>query len=188
MTRLSQSFRAIVEYIDLGEPVENATHVSLSNVFNAIQFQLTGEIARHGATVMIDPNLPIVQGHRKRIERMFFEILKNAVMYGAPEVEPHIVRISSNFDQHTTFIAIEDCGPGLPTTMSSYAFQPFSRGFGDLTDEQTGVGLALAHRIAEGHRWGLTLQERKNRFRVVVAIPPLTSVEQNGHPLQEGKK
>jgi PAS domain S-box-containing protein len=170
MSRLSRTFRSVVEYNDFGAEVEETTRISTNNMIEAVLLSLSKLIAQHGATIIVDPNLPILTGHRKRVQRMFLEVIKNAVIYGSPDQSDHVIRVYPETGEGIQYIIVEDRGPGIPDSVAHHIFQPFARSHDDLKEDQTGVGLALAHRIAQAHGWGITVELSQGNCRIVFSI------------------
>jgi len=73
---------------------------------------------------------------RSRMERVFFNLISNAV-----EAMPHggKIRISARTADHCVLIAVEDTGPGIPAGIRDRLFEPFVT-----TGKKHGLGLGLA--------------------------------------------
>ena len=83
------------------------------------------------------------------MERVFTNLIENAVRYGRPDVRPKI-KIDGWRRQGRTYFAIEDNGIGVDTQYADLIFEPFKRIKADLTDGN-GIGLSLVKSIIESH-------------------------------------
>jgi signal transduction histidine kinase len=104
-----------------------------------------------------------------RLERVFSELLDNAVRFGANR--PIEVVLCRDDDQAE--VTIRDHGVGIPADRQGAVFSPFERAapaqhFGGL-----GLGLYLARSIVEAHGGTITLTSRVGQGTTVVVRLPL---------------
>ncbi|HET7556731.1 MAG TPA: HAMP domain-containing sensor histidine kinase [Rhodanobacteraceae bacterium] len=104
-----------------------------------------GEIASDAA-----PGTFSVRGDPTALRRMFTELLRNAFDHGANRVEIHAVR-----EGDSLHIRVSDNGPGIQPVHLPRVFDPF---FSTKRDQHSGVGLAIARRIAQAHGGDLTVE------------------------------
>lgn len=91
-----------------------------------------------------------MQGDPTALRRMFIELLRNAFDHGANRIEIHATRADGSLR-----IRIADNGPGIQPVHLARVFDPF---FSTKRDQHSGVGLAIAQRIAQAHGGGLTAE------------------------------
>jgi signal transduction histidine kinase len=113
-------------------------------------------------------NLPAT-GDAGHLERLFRNIIDNAVRYAASRVV-----ITATADGQVARVQIDDDGPGIPAADRSRVFDRFVRL--DSSRERgtgtTGLGLAIAREIALAHHGEITLTERPGGgTRAVVTLP-----------------
>ena len=91
--------------------------------------------------------------------------------------------IAARRDQAMLEIRVEDEGPGVPEEAREAIFRrfhsvrPSSEGFG----EHSGLGLAIARTIVDGHQGEITVEQREDRSsgaRFVVRLPLVPEVPQ----------
>jgi signal transduction histidine kinase len=110
-----------------------------------------------------------VMGDRGHLERLFRNLIDNAMRYAAS-----CVVITATPDGGRARIEIDDDGPGIPAADRIRVFDRFVRL--DTSRERgtgtTGLGLAIAREIALAHDGGITLLERPGGgTRAVVTLP-----------------
>lgn len=101
----------------------------------------------------LDPPALRVQGHAGLLVRLLHALYENAIQASAPR-PPRIVTRARSVGGRVV-IEVSDDGPGVPADVASRVFDPLvtARTGG------TGLGLALAKRIAEGHGGTIVLVE-----------------------------
>lgn len=111
--------------------------------------------------VTADPDVPPILGDSAALRRLFMEILGNAFDFGAGRVQVTMEQDSEGF---ALWIGFHDDGPGVEVP-AARAFEPF---FSTRPDQHSGLGLALATRIASAHggRVGLSDTDRGALFWV----------------------
>lgn len=88
-----------------------------------------------------------VMGERNRLERIFFNLLQNAIRHSPRNSQ---IRVSITRDAEGVFVAVDDCGSGISPDVAPQLFEKFVRGKGQ--SGKAGLGLYFC-RIAV-HQWG----------------------------------
>jgi signal transduction histidine kinase len=111
--------------------------------------------------VIAEHPLPAVAGDHDALRRLFMEILGNAFDFGAGRVR---VTMEQDGEGYALWIGFHDDGPGV-SAPAARVFEPF---FSTRPDEHSGLGLALAARIAAAHggRVGMSDADRGALFWV----------------------
>lgn len=111
----------------------------------------------HGVRILLEPMAQIDAWiDARKIERAIYNLLLNAcqaarLASGTPEI-----RIALEETGEQIGVLIVDNGPGVPDTVRASLFEPFvSAG----KPSGTGLGLTLAHKIAQEHGGGVGLEE-----------------------------
>lgn len=109
--------------------------------------------------VTAEQGLPTISGDPAALRRLFMEILGNAFDFGAGRVQ---VTLEQDGEGYALWIGFHDDGPGV-TAPAARIFEPF---FSTQPDKHSGLGLALATRIAAAHggRVGLSETDRGALF------------------------
>lgn len=114
-----------------------------------------------------------VAGDASRLERVFHNLLDNAVSFSPPGASIEVV-VSG--DDETVEIAVSDRGSGIPATERERVFERFHsvRPAGEEFGQHSGLGLAIARTIAEAHFGSLVASARRDDetgARLVVSLP-----------------
>jgi signal transduction histidine kinase len=107
-------------------------------------------VTERGAIVEVG-ELPVLRADAGQLQRVFLNLLGNAIKYTAPGVAPH-VRVIGRSTAEEAEIAVADNGIGIDPGQVERAFEMFARLPGRAAHYQgTGLGLAISRRIVERH-------------------------------------
>ncbi|KQM18153.1 histidine kinase [Sphingomonas sp. Leaf24] len=115
----------------------------------------------------------VVHGEGARLERVFANLIDNAISFSPPGGE---VRIGGGNDGDLVEIEIVDDGPGVPPEQREAVFRRFHsvRPGGEAFGQHSGLGLAIARTIVEGHGGMIAAESRRDSregARFVVQLP-----------------
>lgn len=102
---------------------------------------------RRRASVVVEP-LPMVLADRRRLKEMLAVLLSNALQYGHPDRPPE-VRVTGRLDGDEALIGVTDNGIGIDPRFADQVFDVFKRLQPRDGDSGTGMGLAIARKMAE---------------------------------------
>ncbi|SFW50598.1 Signal transduction histidine kinase [Sinomicrobium oceani] len=107
------------------------------------------------------------------IKKILSNLFSNAVKYSKS-------RVKVSLEQHETkfSIQVENDGPVIPAPLKKRIFEPFFRLPGDAGNTGTGIGLSLAHSLAELHGGTLYIDENKQSVNAFVLEVPLHQAEE----------
>ncbi|HVA59573.1 MAG TPA: ATP-binding protein [Mycobacteriales bacterium] len=101
----------------------------------------------------------LVQADRQRLKQILLNLVSNAIKYNRPGGTVAVSCRQNGEDRLA--IAVTDTGPGIAAENMQRLFVPFDRlGAEQTAVEGTGIGLALAHRLAEAMGGSLTAESR----------------------------
>jgi len=148
----AQLTRTRFEPIDLGEMIENLLASREASGVNK---------GREIAFARPRRGVAMVLGEGTRLERVINNLLDNAISFSP---ENGLVQIFATRTQDTINLRIADQGPGVPESEREAIFRrfhtvrPLDEGFG----EHSGLGLAIARTIIEGHQGRITVHDRED--------------------------
>jgi len=99
-----------------------------------------------------DESVPRALVDSRKVEQVLNNLISNAIHYSYPETTIE-VRVRYAQDEGTAIICVGDEGPGIAPEDVGNLFKPFGRAKSVSTggEKSTGLGLAIARRIIEGH-------------------------------------
>ncbi len=139
----------LLELSRIGRLINTPEHVPFGELAaDAVQL-VSGQLEmRNGATITIQPDLPMVYGDRTRLMEVLQNLLDNALKFMGDQPQPRIV-IGAQQQNGAPVFFVQDNGLGIPAPYQEQIFGLFDRL--DPTVEGTGIGLALVKRIIEVH-------------------------------------
>lgn len=169
----AQLAKANFEPIDMGDMIEQLLETRESRGADGT-VRIAFARPRKGITVILGEDI--------RIERVLTNLLDNAVSFSPPD---GVVEISATRSEDEVIIRISDQGPGIPPNERETVFRRFhsarpeSEGFG----KHSGLGLAIARTIIEGHHGSISVDDRDDGlpgacFRISLPVP------QSAEPVQ----
>jgi two-component system sensor histidine kinase KdpD len=149
--------RLIGNLLDLSRIEAGALHpradwVDLLDVISTALTHASRRDPRHRVRIDLDGELPLVLADAAQLERVFSNLIENALRFSPPN-EP--VRISGGTASGKVTIRVVDRGPGVPVSQRDAIFKAFHTG--DARDG-AGLGLAISKGFVEANGGELRLQ------------------------------
>ncbi|MEA2395544.1 MAG: hypothetical protein QOJ82_3435 [Solirubrobacteraceae bacterium] len=123
--------------------------VDAGAVVDAALRDLGPAVVECGATVEVG-ELPTVRADARQLQRVFQNLLANAIKFTAPDVAPRVVVSARPVDVDWE-LSVADNGIGIDAQQVDQAFEMFVRLDGRERFGGTGLGLAICRRIVERH-------------------------------------
>lgn len=111
---------------------------------------LKASIVEYEATVTFDDDLPTVMADVIQLERVFQNLISNAIKFRAPD-RPICVHVGATRKGDFWEFSIRDTGIGIDPDHFERIFQIFQRLHGTKKYEGTGIGLAVVKKTIENH-------------------------------------
>ena len=148
----------LLEFSRVGTTTEGFEATSLDAALDRALRVLAPTIEATGATVERAGELPAVWGDPSQLERLFVNLVGNALRYRHAERTPH-VRIEAETTGQTCRVTISDNGIGFEPEHAERIFKMFQRLHGrDEYGAGTGIGLSICERIVERHGGTITAE------------------------------
>ncbi len=160
--RLAHSIVDDLMSLARGEPA-HAEPILLFDVLVAARAEMEPDCAAWED--QIQPPGVKVRAHAGLATRLFHALYENAVHAASPK-KP-IIRTRCWQEDRLIVIEVADDGPGVPADIAPHIFDPLVTG----REGGSGLGLALARRIAAAHAGGLSLVPSESGATFRVALP-----------------
>jgi len=150
VTRMETLLSDLLSYTQIGTfvPIRETTDANEA-LSNALA-DLEGIIKESTARVTADP-LPSVLMHGPHLERVFLNLVGNAIKYRSAKRAP-IVHISGEWRADCVLFSVSDNGIGIDPGYNETIFELFKRLHTSEEYEGTGLGLAICQRIVEQYQ------------------------------------
>jgi two-component system, OmpR family, sensor histidine kinase KdpD len=125
--------------------------------------------ARHGdhpIEFALPSNLPLVRTDPVQLERVFTNLIENAVKFSPPDVP---VRVTGNASGGRVTVRVLDKGSGVPRSQRARIFEPFVRG--KELGHGSGLGLAICKGFVEANGGRILLQAGAGETAFAVTFP-----------------
>ena len=146
-----------------GKPEGAAEPIDLREVLSLCVSEQSAEAKKRGLSFVFDfDERPVLLAIREQdAQRLFGNLISNAVRYANSEI-----RLSCSTEDQTAIIRIADDGPGIQPEDLPHVFERFYKG----KDGKHGIGLAIAHSVAEAYH-GRIGAKNENGAIFEVAFP-----------------
>jgi two-component system, OmpR family, sensor histidine kinase KdpD len=131
----------------------------------------------HPIEFALPADLPLVRADAAQLERVFSNLIENAVKFSPPGLP---VRITAGVGSGRVTVRVIDQGRGIPSQHRSQVFEPFFRGRGD-SGSGSGLGLAISRGFVEANGGQIILQSDVDRgTSFAVSFPAVPQPEPVG--------
>jgi len=155
--RMQETINGLVAFARVERSNHQMQSVSLTDLVHTCVQSLQLEIQQCQAQVIVNGDLPNVQGNAILLTMALTNLLSNALKFMPPDKRPHII-IRATTDQQLCRLEIEDNGIGISAQDQQRLFQPFMQLHGVEVYDGIGLGLATVRKAVElmGGRIGVT--------------------------------
>jgi signal transduction histidine kinase len=146
----------VIEFARVERAERQLQPVALDQLVQQCLQHLEQEVEQHQAMVVVDGELPLVQGNVGLLLLALTNLVSNALKFVAPGVRP-MVTIRAATTRQVCRLEIEDNGIGIAPEDHSRLFRPFVQLHGVEVYEGVGLGLATVRKAVElmGGRIGI---------------------------------
>jgi two-component system sensor histidine kinase KdpD len=114
-------------------------------------------LTKHPVKISLDEDLPLVEIDFPLMERVFCNLLENAVKYTP---DGSVIEIGAKAMEKTVEVRVDDNGPGVPAGKEDVIFKKFERGQPESTTRGVGLGLAICRAIVQAHGGDIHVENR----------------------------
>ncbi|MCH8330153.1 MAG: PAS domain S-box protein [Bacteroidetes bacterium] len=134
----------VLDYSKADIESENEEKIDLQEIFEEIIKLLT---IPANFTLDIDPNLPVIKGHKTRVLQLFMNLITNSIKYN--DKPDGMIKVDYKDEGNFWEFRVMDNGPGIPIRSRKKVFDLFETGRNGKNGKSHGVGLAIAKNIVE---------------------------------------
>jgi signal transduction histidine kinase len=156
--RMSQMIDNLLMYSRIERHNNMQSEVDLTDVAEKAVADLNLLIEEKQGRVDIG-TLPTIRGDLLQMERLFQNLISNALKYNRQGVPP-LVQVSAHEDEETMQIRIQDNGVGIAEADTERIFRFFERLHGRSDGGGTGLGLAICRKIVLHHGGTISVESR----------------------------
>jgi two-component system sensor histidine kinase KdpD len=152
----------------------------LEEIVGAALAGMVSRMACHSIAIKLAHDLPLVEIDSMLIERVFANLLENAVKYTPPGTP---IEISAVSYQSELIVTVSDKGAGIPAGEEERIFEKFHRVNSEGNQGGAGLGLTICRSIVEAHGgriWAdnLTTGGAAFHFTLPLTEPPVIESEE----------
>lgn len=159
--RMQRLIRDLLAYSRVRSKRLEARPVDLVAVVDRVLRDLSVLLSENEAEVVLVPPIPVVHGDEGLLERLVANLVSNAAKFRGDR--PASIRIAGGSRRDSDVFIVEDRGMGIPPEHLERVFRPFDRLAAQGSYPGTGMGLAIARRIAELHGGRLSVASEVGR-------------------------
>jgi len=124
----------------------------------------------HPIEFTLPAELPLVRADAAQLERVFSNLIENAIKFSPPGTP---VRITGGASAGRVAVRVADRGSGIPRRYRSQVFEPFFRGRGEAS-AGSGLGLAICRGFVEANGGAIVLQSDRDAGTTFTVSFPVT--------------
>lgn len=146
--QMEQQIDELLAYARMGRESLRYQPLALREIVARVVENLSGRLAEEKGTVNVADDLPEVIGCRRLLERIFSNLIENAITYHRPDTPPR-VDVSGELGLESFTICVRDNGIGIGAEDQAKVFLPFGSLQGPIARRGTGIGLALVKKAVD---------------------------------------
>jgi len=159
--------------IEAGKMLENLEPLDLSQILGETVELVREKIKSKKITleVNIAPHLSLIKGEKLSIERVFTNLIRNAIDYNREEGK---ISVKAKEEGECVVIEVSDTGIGIPQKDIPFIFDEFFRVKNRKTQHITGsgLGLSIVKKIVEAHRGSIEVRSEEGKGSTFTVFLP----------------
>ena len=146
--------------------------IDLKEIANEVAERFVPIAAKNNISISVQGDSAIVQGNRRLLDEMFFNLIENAIKYNTADGR---VDISLQSTEESVIVKVADTGIGINREDQSHVFERFYRADKSHCRDSggTGLGLSIVKHSAMVHNAKVELSSQINSGTTVIITFPL---------------
>jgi PAS domain S-box-containing protein len=159
--RMQNLINDLLDFSRVSTRGEKFTKTDTSEVVKSTLNNLETRINETGAQVKTG-KLPVIKADSGQIERLFLNLIGNALKFSKPDEKP-VIEINAKSQKDKWLFSVKDNGIGIDEKFKEKVFVVFQRLHGATQYKGTGIGLAICKRIVQRHEGEIWFESEENK-------------------------
>ncbi len=159
--RMQNLINDLLDFSRISTRGDEFTQTDTNEVVKNALKNLQARIDETGAQIKIG-NLPLINADSSQIERLFLNLIGNALKFIKPDEKP-LIEINAQKQKDKYLFSIKDNGIGIDEKFNEKVFIIFQRLHGAAQYKGTGIGLAICKRIVQRHEGEIWFESEENK-------------------------
>lgn len=170
--RMRELIRDLLDYAHSGNNELQKIEIHLNTLFSDVERD-TLELLEENKASLIIGNMPAIHANKQQLERVFVNLIENAVKYSHSE-RPLIIEINSSQSASTLSIRIKDNGIGIEEKFHDSIFTAFRRLHRQNEIRGSGLGLSICRKILQQHKGSIHVDSSNDEGTVFLITLPIS--------------
>ena len=173
----------LLKYSRLVTKAQAIVKLNLKDVVQKVVSDMSLSIQKTHTIVQIE-NLPIIEADQNQMYELFRTLIQNAIKF-RKEGQTPVIKIYNEFAKKNDKVIVNHCrivisdnGIGFDEKYANRIFGVFQRLHSRNKYQGTGMGLAIARRIAERHMGNITVKSQEGKGSAFTVTLPLMQTEE----------
>jgi two-component system sensor histidine kinase KdpD len=142
--------------------------VSLGHVAAEAVALLSGDAHDKALRVTVEGEreLPVIQADKRRLQRVFVNLLDNAIKASPPGGTIRLTFEARSEPDSAVICLVEDDGPGIPLQLTADLRRPSTGTLRSLSERGKGIGLEFCRIVVDAHGGAIWAENREGRGAV----------------------
>lgn len=153
---IKEIIAALLDYSRINTTNNEFSQINCNGLLYEVKDNLKEMIDKSEAVISIE-NLPIIQGDREQLSKVFYQLLKNALLYRKDDIPPKIfIACKDKIDMWE--FSIKDNGIGIKDNLKEKIFKILRRAVSNKKYQGIGMGLNIAQKILNKHHGNIWVE------------------------------
>lgn len=159
--RMQNLINDLLDFSRISTRGDEFTQTDTNEVVKNALKSLQSRIDETDAQIKIG-ELPLILADSGQIERLFLNLVGNALKFSKPDEKP-VIEINAQNQKDKYLFSIKDNGIGIDEKFKEKVFIIFQRLHGTAQYKGTGIGLAISKRIVQRHEGEIWFESEENK-------------------------